>query len=340
MEENEIDCQEQDTEEMNARALSYDFDDYVEYEERQTVLKDTEVELDDNPFERYGYKFVGWNTVQHPTSTNPGKWYRPQDGDTEKPIFGTFPASTTLYAQWEKTKCNVHFILEDEDASFQPRENQIVTVHQADNTIESPQYQDVTKEVYFEETLPSGDFPKATRPGYVCTGWLTVDGVRFTTSVKVVRDMDVYPRWEESQETPGGDPDPGQTPTPEPDPTQDEERPSTTPQPQMRQYTDIDGESRTIFTKSQKQANNLSGKYTIYSRFLSEKGGRSYVQGGTACPHYTMNMSSYAYDCTLDPNNQYFKVKVMTGHTPTDKEDWSTYKHMDARTYQPPYSSD
>lgn len=77
MEENEIDCQEQDTEEMNARALSYDFDDYVEYEERQTVLKDTEVELDDNPFERYGYKFVGWNTVQHPTSTNPGKWYRP-----------------------------------------------------------------------------------------------------------------------------------------------------------------------------------------------------------------------------------------------------------------------
>ncbi len=59
----------------------------------QNVPTGTATELTENAFERRGYHFDGWNTVQAPDDTEPGTTYEDQEAVT-------LDAGLTLYAQW------------------------------------------------------------------------------------------------------------------------------------------------------------------------------------------------------------------------------------------------
>ena len=69
----------------------------------QSFTYDVEQELYANPFTREGYTFKGWNTVEAPTTENPGVSYN--DKQSVKNL--TTSESITLYAQWEANKSTI-----------------------------------------------------------------------------------------------------------------------------------------------------------------------------------------------------------------------------------------
>lgn len=69
----------------------------------QTFTYDVEQALDANPFTRTGYTFKGWNTVQNPTTENPGVSYI--DKQSVKNL--TISEEITLYAQWQANKATI-----------------------------------------------------------------------------------------------------------------------------------------------------------------------------------------------------------------------------------------
>ena len=70
----------------------------------QSFTYDVEKELKANPFTREGYTFKGWNTVQNPTTENPGVSYN--DKQSVKNLT-TISERITLYAQWEANKATI-----------------------------------------------------------------------------------------------------------------------------------------------------------------------------------------------------------------------------------------
>ncbi len=60
----------------------------------------TPITLNGNTFERTGYKFVGWNSVKSPTSSNPGTSYSDKETIIKTP--STKNVRYIFYAQWEK----------------------------------------------------------------------------------------------------------------------------------------------------------------------------------------------------------------------------------------------
>lgn len=70
----------------------------------QTFTYDVEQALDANPFTRTGYTFKGWNTVEAPTTENPGVSYN--DKQSVKNLT-TISERITLYAQWEANKATI-----------------------------------------------------------------------------------------------------------------------------------------------------------------------------------------------------------------------------------------
>ena len=68
----------------------------------QTFTYDVEQELYANPFTRTDYTFIGWNTVEDPTTTS-GVSYN--DKELVKNL--TTSESITLYAQWEANKATI-----------------------------------------------------------------------------------------------------------------------------------------------------------------------------------------------------------------------------------------
>ena len=70
----------------------------------QSFTYDVEKELNANPFTRTGYTFKGWNTVQNPTTENPGVSYN--DKQSVKNLT-TISERITLYAQWEANKATI-----------------------------------------------------------------------------------------------------------------------------------------------------------------------------------------------------------------------------------------
>ncbi|MBQ5646562.1 MAG: InlB B-repeat-containing protein, partial [Treponema sp.] len=69
----------------------------------QTFTYDVEEELYANQFTREGYTFKGWNTVQNPTTENPGVSYI--DKQSVKNL--TISEEITLYAQWQANKATI-----------------------------------------------------------------------------------------------------------------------------------------------------------------------------------------------------------------------------------------
>lgn len=69
----------------------------------QTFTYDVAQELTENPFTRDGYTFTGWNTVEAPTTENPGVSYN--DKQSVKNL--TTSEEITLYAQWEANKATI-----------------------------------------------------------------------------------------------------------------------------------------------------------------------------------------------------------------------------------------
>ena len=69
----------------------------------QTFTYDVAQELTENPFTRTGYTFKGWNTVQNPTTENPGVSYI--DKQSVKNL--TISEEITLYAQWQANKATI-----------------------------------------------------------------------------------------------------------------------------------------------------------------------------------------------------------------------------------------
>ncbi|MBQ1971050.1 MAG: InlB B-repeat-containing protein [Treponema sp.] len=69
----------------------------------QTFTYDVEEELYANQFTRTGYTFKGWNTVQNPTTENPGVSYI--DKQSVKNL--TISEEITLYAQWQANKATI-----------------------------------------------------------------------------------------------------------------------------------------------------------------------------------------------------------------------------------------
>lgn len=70
----------------------------------QSFTYDVEQELYANPFTREGYTFKGWNTVEAPTTENPGVSYN--DKQSVKNLTTT-SGRITLYAQWEANKATI-----------------------------------------------------------------------------------------------------------------------------------------------------------------------------------------------------------------------------------------
>lgn len=70
----------------------------------QSFTYDVEKELNANPFTRTGYTFKGWNTVEAPTTENPGVSYN--DKELVKNLTTT-SERITLYAQWEANKATI-----------------------------------------------------------------------------------------------------------------------------------------------------------------------------------------------------------------------------------------
>ena len=70
----------------------------------QTFTYDVEQELYANQFTRAGYTFKGWNTVEAPTTENPGVSYN--DKQSVKNLT-TISERITLYAQWEANKATI-----------------------------------------------------------------------------------------------------------------------------------------------------------------------------------------------------------------------------------------
>ncbi len=60
----------------------------------------TPITLNANQFQRTGYRFVGWNSVKAPTSSNPGISYSDKETITKTPASKN--VRYILYAQWEK----------------------------------------------------------------------------------------------------------------------------------------------------------------------------------------------------------------------------------------------
>ena len=69
----------------------------------QSFTYDVEEELYANQFTREGYTFKGWNTVQNPTTENPGVSYI--DKQSVKNL--TISEEITLYAQWQANKATI-----------------------------------------------------------------------------------------------------------------------------------------------------------------------------------------------------------------------------------------
>lgn len=69
----------------------------------QIFTYDVAQELNENQFTRDGYTFKGWNTVEEPTTENPGVSY----ADKQSVINLTTSEEITLYAQWEANKSTI-----------------------------------------------------------------------------------------------------------------------------------------------------------------------------------------------------------------------------------------
>lgn len=119
----------------------------------QIFTYDVAQALDANQFTREGYTFTGWNTVQNPTTENPGVSYN--DKQSVKNLT-TISEEITLYAQWEANKSTI--------------------------TVTMPKYTDISE---LEEPKKNDDGTRITFTApseYTNYNWY-VDGVKQTTTI-------------------------------------------------------------------------------------------------------------------------------------------------------------
>lgn len=118
----------------------------------QPFTYDVAQELYANQFTRADYTFKGWNTVQNPTTENPGVSYN--DKQSVKNL--TTSESITLYAQWEANKSTI--------------------------TVTMPTYSDIQGELKEPTRNDDGTQITFTAPSeYTNYNWY-VDGVKHTTT--------------------------------------------------------------------------------------------------------------------------------------------------------------
>lgn len=126
----------------------------------QYFTYDVAQELNENQFTRDGYTFKGWNTVEEPTTENPGVSY----ADKQSVINLTTSEEITLYAQWEANKSTI--------------------------TVTMPKYTDISE---LEEPKENDDNVVFTVSGYDSYAWYvngdkqtaTSSSFTFDTSSKV-----------------------------------------------------------------------------------------------------------------------------------------------------------
>ena len=129
---------------VNTYSIKFDSRNGSGIMDNQTVAFDTTVNLNANAFTRTGYRFLGWSTTSYgDVEYEDGAEIRNPTADADGQI--------TLYAVWERIKCKVTFVVDDEVYMEVTVDYGTPTAEVVGSAVDS-----ATHEVEDEEQLPNG----------------------------------------------------------------------------------------------------------------------------------------------------------------------------------------